>query len=117
MNTVFNVDDKRSERNTWRVIALTISMMVVEIAAGYYYGSMALLADGWHMGTHAAALGITAFTYWYARKHADNPDYSFGTGKVGVLGGFASAIVLLIVAILMVVESFDRFYSSCTNPF
>jgi cation diffusion facilitator family transporter len=104
----FNVDDKRSERNTWRVIVLTISMMFVEIAAGYYYGSMALLADGWHMGTHAAALGITAFTYWYARKHADNPDYSFGTGKVGVLGGFASAIVLLFVAILMAAESFDR---------
>ena len=104
----FNVDDKRSERNTWRVIALTISMMVVEIAAGYYYGSMALLADGWHMGTHAAALGITAFTYWYARKHSDNPDYSFGTGKVGVLGGFASAIVLFIVALLIAAESFDR---------
>jgi cation diffusion facilitator family transporter len=104
----FNVDDKRSERNTWRVIVLTISMMVIEIAAGYYYGSMALLADGWHMGTHAAALGITAFTYFYARKHADNPDYSFGTGKVGVLGGFASAIVLFIVALLMVAESADR---------
>jgi cation diffusion facilitator family transporter len=104
----FNVEDVRSERNTWRVIFLTITMMVIEIAAGYYYGSMALLADGWHMGTHAAALGITAFTYWYARKHADNPDYSFGTGKVGVLGGFASAIVLFIVALLIAAESFDR---------
>jgi len=104
----FNVEDKRSERNTWRVIILTIVMMVIEISAGYFYGSMALLADGWHMGTHAAALGITAFTYWYARKHADNPDYSFGTGKVGVLGGFASAIVLLIVALLIAAESFDR---------
>jgi cation diffusion facilitator family transporter len=104
----FNVEDVRSERNTWRVIFLTITMMVIEIAAGYYYGSMALLADGWHMGTHAAALGITAFTYWYARKHADNPDYSFGTGKVGVLGGFASAIVLFIVAFLIAAESFDR---------
>ena len=104
----FNVDDKRSERNTWKVIVLTISMMVIEIAAGYYYGSMALLADGWHMGTHAAALGITAFTYWYARKHAENPDYSFGTGKVGVLGGFASAIILFIVALLIAAESFDR---------
>jgi cation diffusion facilitator family transporter len=104
----FNVEDVRSERNTWRVIFLTITMMVIEIAAGYYYGSMALLADGWHMGTHGAALGITAFTYWYARKHADNPDYSFGTGKVGVLGGFASAIVLFIVALLIAAESFDR---------
>jgi cation diffusion facilitator family transporter len=107
-NHRFNVEDVRSERNTWRVIFLTITMMVIEIAAGYYYGSMALLADGWHMGTHAAALGITAFTYWYARKHADNPDYSFGTGKVGVLGGFASAIVLFIVALLIAAESFDR---------
>jgi cation diffusion facilitator family transporter len=104
----FNVEDDRSERNTWRVILLTISMMAIEIGAGYYYGSMALLADGWHMGTHAAALGITAFTYWYARKHSDNSDYSFGTGKVGVLGGFASAIVLFIVALLIAAESIDR---------
>jgi Co/Zn/Cd efflux system component len=89
----FNADDTHGERNTKRVILLTLFMMVIEISAGYLYGSMALLADGWHMGTHAVALGITVFAYYYARRHSDNPDYSFGTGKVGVLGGFASAVV------------------------
>jgi len=82
--------------------------MVVEISAGYLYGSMALLADGWHMGTHAVALGITAWAYFYARRHAKNPNYSFGTGKVGVLGGFSSAVVLALVALLMGVESVAR---------
>ncbi len=89
----FNGGDEQSERNTHRVVLLTISMMIIEIAAGLAFGSMALLADGWHMGTHAVALGITALACWYARRHADNPCYSFGTGKVGVLGGFASAPV------------------------
>jgi cation diffusion facilitator family transporter len=83
-------------------------MMVIEISAGYLYGSMALLADGWHMGTHAAALGITLLAYYYARRHSDNPDYSFGTGKVGVLGGFASAVVLAVIALLMGFESTKR---------
>jgi len=69
---------------------------------------MALLADGWHMGTHAIALSITAFAYYYARRHAGNPRYSFGTGKVGVLGGFTSAVVLAVIAILMAVESIKR---------
>ena len=88
------------ERNTRRVILLTLLMMLIEIAAGYMFGSMALLADGWHMGTHAVALGITAFAYYYARrKHSDDPNYSFGTGKVGVLGGFASAVVLAVIAL------------------
>jgi cation diffusion facilitator family transporter len=96
------------ERSTWRVIVLTVTMMVVEISAGTAFGSMALLADGWHMGTHAAALGITAFAYRYARLHADDPRYSFGTGKVGVLGGFASAVALAIVALLMAAESVQR---------
>jgi cation diffusion facilitator family transporter len=86
-------------------------MMVVEITAGFMYGSMALLADGWHMGTHAIALGITAFAYSYARRHANSPRYSFGTGKVGVLGGFASAVVLAVVAFLMAVESVKRVFS------
>jgi cation diffusion facilitator family transporter len=85
-------------------------MMVVEITAGFMYGSMALLADGWHMGTHAIALGITAFAYSYARRHANSPRYSFGTGKVGVLGGFASAVVLAVVAFLMAVESVKRVF-------
>jgi cation diffusion facilitator family transporter len=104
----FHADDTRGERNTRRVIALTLTMMVIEIAAGYLSGSMALLADGWHMGTHAVALGITAFAYYYARRHAQNPNYSFGTGKVGTLGGFASAAVLAVIALLMGVESISR---------
>ncbi|HEX9593823.1 MAG TPA: CDF family Co(II)/Ni(II) efflux transporter DmeF [bacterium] len=105
----FHIDDGgHGERQTRRVIALTVTMMVIEIGAGLAYGSMALLADGWHMGTHAAALGITVFAYSYARRHADDPHYSFGTGKVGVLGGFASAVALGIVAVLMAVESVQR---------
>ena len=94
----YNIDDGRGERNTRRVIMLTLSMMIIEVAAGYVFGSMALLADGWHMGTHAVALGITAFADYYARKHSDNPNYSFGTGKVGVLGGFASGLVIYWIA-------------------
>jgi len=107
----FNVDDGHAERNTRRVILLTVFMMVIEISAGYLFGSMALLADGWHMGTHAVALGIAAFAYYYARLNSDNPNYSFGTGKVGVLGGFASAVVLAIVALLMGIESIERLIS------
>jgi cation diffusion facilitator family transporter len=86
-------------------------MMIIEITAGYLFGSMALLADGWHMGTHAVALGITAFAYYYARRHSDNPNYSFGTGKVGVLGGFTSAVVLAVIALLIGVESIQRLVS------
>ena len=107
----YNVDDGRGERNTRRVIILTLSMMIIEVAAGYVFGSMALLADGWHMGTHAVALGITAFAYYFARKHSDNPNYSFGTGKVGVLGGFSSAVVLAVIALLIGVESIQRLAS------
>jgi cation diffusion facilitator family transporter len=105
----FGTDERKgAERRTWWVIGLTATMMTVEIAAGMIFGSMALLADGWHMGTHAAALGITVFAYVYARRHADNPRYSFGTGKVGALGGFASAVGLAVVAILVFGESVVR---------
>ena len=107
----YNIEDGHGERNTRRVIVLTLSMMIIEIVAGYMFGSMALLADGWHMGTHAVALGITAFAYFYARKHSDNPNYSFGTGKVGVLGGFSSAVVLAVIALLIGVESIQRLVS------
>ncbi len=107
----YNVEDGHGERNTRRVIVLTLSMMIFEITAGYLFGSMALLADGWHMGTHAVALSITAFAYSFARRHSDNPRYSFGTGKVGVLGGFASAVVLALIALLMGVESIQRLFS------
>jgi len=84
--------------------------MVAEIAAGTIFGSIALLADGWHMATHVAAFGITIFAYQYARKHAANPEYTFGTGKVSVLGGFASAIALAVIAFLMALESVERFF-------
>jgi cation diffusion facilitator family transporter len=107
----YNIEDGHGERNTRRVIVLTLSMMIIEITAGYLFGSMALLADGWHMGTHAVALGITAFAYYYARRHSDNPNYSFGTGKVGVLGGFTSAVVLGVIALLIGVESIQRLIS------
>jgi cation diffusion facilitator family transporter len=113
----YNIEDGQGERNTRRVIMLTLSMMIIEITAGYLFGSMALLADGWHMGTHAAALGITAFAYWYARKQSDNPNYSFGTGKVGVLGGFGSAVVLAVIAVLMGIESIQRLFSPVTIRF
>ncbi len=104
----FHIDSSRGERRTLYVVLLTAFMMVIEIAAGYHYGSMALLADGWHMGTHVAALGITLFAYSYARRHAKNPSFSFGTGKVSSLGGFASAIALAVVALLMGLESTER---------
>jgi len=82
--------------------------MVAEIIAGLWFGSMALLADGWHMATHVAAFGIAIFTYNYARMHADNPQFTFGTGKVSVLGGFASAVALAVVALVMALESILR---------
>ena len=107
----FHLDHGHGERSTHRVIALTLIMMVVEISAGLAFGSMALLADGWHMGTHAVALGITALAYYFARRHADNPRFTFGTGKVGELGGFASAMVLAVVAIIMAAESVQRLIS------
>ncbi|MBU4000866.1 MAG: CDF family Co(II)/Ni(II) efflux transporter DmeF [Proteobacteria bacterium] len=106
----FHRVSRHGEQNTRRVVFLTAVMMTIEIVAGYAFGSMALLADGWHMGTHAMALGITLFAYYYARKNADNPRYSFGTGKVGVLAGFASAVILGVIALLMAVESTKRFY-------
>jgi cation diffusion facilitator family transporter len=107
----FAVVDAANERRTAIVVGLTAAMMVVEVAAGVLYGSMALLADGWHMGTHVAALGISLFAYRYARRHATDPRFTFGTGKVGVLGGFASAVALAVVALLMAAESVQRFFA------
>lgn len=98
------------EKRTRYVVALTAAMMVLEIAAGLWTGSMALLADGIHMATHAGALGVAAFAYWFARRHADNPRFTFGTGKVGDLAGFASALVLAIFAIGIAIESVQRLY-------
>jgi cation diffusion facilitator family transporter len=95
----------RNERRTWFVVALTIVMMVGEIAAGSLFGSMALLADGWHMATHAAALGIAALAYLFARQHARNSSFSFGTGKFGDLAAFSSAIILGLIAVQVAYES------------
>jgi len=102
------------EKRTRYVVALTAAMMVLEIAAGLWTGSMALLADGIHMATHAGALGVAAFAYWFARRHADNPRFTFGTGKVGDLAGFASALVLAIFAVGIAVESIQRIFSPLT---
>ncbi|MCD2179934.1 CDF family Co(II)/Ni(II) efflux transporter DmeF [Rhizobium sp. C1] len=98
----------RNERRTWIVIAVTATMMVVEIVAGNVYGSMALVADGWHMSTHAAAMLIAALAYSYARRHARNHRFTFGTGKLGDLAGFTSAIVLAMIALLIAWESIMR---------
>ncbi len=107
----FHIDYQSGERRSLFVLALTAVTMVVEIAAGTVFGSMALLADGWHMATHVAAFAITIFAYQYARKHKDNPQYAYGTGKVSVLGGFASAVALAVVALMMAVESIMRMIS------
>jgi len=96
------------ETRTIIVIAITSTMMVVEIATGILFGSMALLADGLHMASHAAALTINAFAYIYARRHAHDAQYSFGTGKVNALGGFTGAVLLAIFALMMAWESIDR---------
>ncbi|HKY86346.1 MAG TPA: CDF family Co(II)/Ni(II) efflux transporter DmeF [Pseudorhodoplanes sp.] len=101
----------RNERRIWLVVALTAVMMVAEIAAGAIFGSMALMADGWHMSTHAAALAISAFAYRFARKHADDARFSFGTGKAGELAAFASAVILGVIAILIAYESAIRIFA------
>jgi cation diffusion facilitator family transporter len=102
------VQHSHNERRTWLVVALTAVMMVAEITAGTLFGSMALLADGWHMATHAAALGIAALAYLFARRQAANPHFTFGTGKFGDLAAFASAIVLALIAIQIGFESVER---------
>src|SRR5213593_3250632 len=106
----FVPDFSHAERRTRIVIGITAAMMVVEIAVGVMSHSMALLADGWHMSTHVIAFLIAAVTYYLARRHATNVRFSFGTGKIGVLGGFTSAIVLAIVAFLMDGESTHRLF-------
>jgi len=99
------------EGKTRIVIAITVIMMLVEISTGILFGSMALLADGMHMASHALALGINAFAYHYARKHAHNPAFSFGTGKVNALGGFSGAIILGIFSLMMAWESLVRLFN------
>jgi cation diffusion facilitator family transporter len=105
---VFDAGSQAAERGTRLVMWITAAMMVVEIVAGWWYNSMALLADGWHMSSHAVAIGLSAFAYAAARRYARDPRFAFGTWKIEVLGGFASAIFLLGVAALMVFGSIER---------
>jgi cation diffusion facilitator family transporter len=113
----FVPDFSKGERRTRIVIAITGVMMVVEIAAGLLSHSMALLADGWHMSTHVTAFLITAIAYYFTRRLAASEQFSFGTGKIGVLGGFASAVILSVVALLMAGESIHRTFVPLTIHF
>jgi cation diffusion facilitator family transporter len=108
--------DENARRTRW-VVALTAVMMIGEIFAGYVTGSMALLADGFHMATHAGALTVAALAYGYAKRHVRNPAYSFGTGKVGDLAGFASAMALGLIALAIGVESVMRLFQPITVAF
>jgi len=99
---------EKNERKTWSVIALCSVMMAIEIGGGSWFGSLALVADGLHMSTHAAAMLIAAIAYTYARKHANNPSFAFGTGKLGDLAGFSSAIILAMIALLIGYEAISR---------
>jgi cation diffusion facilitator family transporter len=101
--------DRNARRTMW-VVALTSAMMIGEIVAGTLTGSMALLADGFHMATHAGALGVAAAAYAYARRNVANPRYTWGTGKVGDLAGFASALILGVIALAIAVESASRLF-------
>ena len=98
----------KHERRTWMVVGLTAITMVVEITAGSWFNSMALLADGWHMATHAGAMGLSALAYRFARRHARNPRFTFGTGKVGDLAAFSSGIILAVAAVMIGWESLTR---------
>lgn len=111
----FAVVQEEGEKRTIQVLVLTAVTMVVEIMAGSTFGSMALLADGWHMGTHVAAFSITLFAYRYAKRHASSARFSFGTGKVSVLGGFASAVALAVVALVMALESIHRLFTPANS--
>ncbi|EKM99459.1 MULTISPECIES: CDF family Co(II)/Ni(II) efflux transporter DmeF [unclassified Acidocella] len=104
-------DHANSERRTWWVIALCGAMMLLEIVGGWLFGSLALVADGLHMSTHAGALLLAALAYRYARRHARDPRFSFGTGKLGDLAGFTSAIILAMIALLIFYEAVGRFFS------
>ena len=108
---------KAGEKRTWWVVGLTAITMTGEIIAGLLFGSMALLADGLHMASHATALVITAAAYLYARRHAHDDRFSFGTGKVGTLAGYSSAVVLAMFALVMVIESIGRFLTPVAIAF
>src|ERR1700751_78749 len=101
-------DHERAERRTWAVIILCTVMMIAEIIGGALFGSLALIADGLHMSTHAGALLLAALAYTYARKYANDRNFSFGTGKFGDLAGYTSAIVLAMIALLIGYEAVER---------
>jgi cation diffusion facilitator family transporter len=107
----FQEDNRAAERSTRLVMWITAAAMLLEIGAGWWFNSMALLADGWHMSSHAVAIGLSAFAYAAARRYAGDRRFAFGTWKIEVLGGFASALFLLGVAALMVVGSLERLWS------
>jgi len=107
----FQVDNHAAERSTRLVMWITAAAMLLEIGAGWWFNSMALLADGWHMSSHAVAIGLSAFAYAAARRYAGDRRFAFGTWKIEVLGGFASALFLLGVAVLMVVASLERLWT------
>src|SRR5688572_25301105 len=104
----FDTGNPLAEGNIRRALWLTTVMMVVEIAGGWWFNSMAVLADGWHMSSHALALGLAAFAYSFARRHAHNRRYAFGTWKVEILVSYSSAIFLLGIAALMIIQSIAR---------
>jgi cation diffusion facilitator family transporter len=104
----FNTGNPLAEKNTKRVVIITIVMMIAEIIGGYVFNSMALLADGWHMSSHALALGLSVLAYSFARKLANDARFSFGTWKIEILAGYTSAILLLGVAVLMAYQSIER---------
>jgi cation diffusion facilitator family transporter len=107
----FQGDSHAAERSTRLVMWITAAAMLLEIGAGWWFNSMALLADGWHMSSHAVAIGLSAFAYAAARRYAGDRRFAFGTWKIEVLGGFASALFLLGVAALMVVGSLERLWA------
>jgi cation diffusion facilitator family transporter len=113
----FAVGVGRGERRTRVVVTLTVVTMIAELVVGSVTGSMALLADGWHMATHAGALGLTLLAYWYARTHAHNDAFTFGTGKVYALAGYTSGIVLAVIALWMMGESVIRLVARPTVDF
>jgi cation diffusion facilitator family transporter len=108
---------ERHERRTWVVVALTAAMMVAEIVGGTLFGSMAVVADGWHMSTHAGALAIAALAYRFARRHARDPRFTFGTGKLGELAAFSSALILALIAGLIGYEALWRLYAPVSINF
>jgi cation diffusion facilitator family transporter len=114
---VFHYSGQQAEKKTMRVVCLTVAMMAVEIAAGWLFNSMALLADGWHMSTHAAALGISWAAFLLARRYAADQRFAFGTWKIEVLGGFVSGILLGIVGVAMALISVERLFQPASIHF